>query len=120
MDLRVTTIRLEDSYHSSDIEWLETTRSLLMEHADTAEPPLLLIDMANTSFIGSLFVNLLFTTRRRFASRGGQMALCSLNPYCEEVLRVVQFHTICPIYRTVEEAVVQMTAAEHADPDCAS
>ncbi len=101
----VTILELGPSYASLDIKALEAFGEVLFSEAAYAEPPRLLLDLAHTSFIGSAFIELLVRAWKRLKTRGGSMALCGLQPFCLEVLRIVRLDTVLPMHPTRSEAI---------------
>lgn len=105
----VTVVELGASYASLDGPDLETAGSLLLSLAATAEPPLLVLDMARTELIGSTFLELLVRAWKRLRERGGHMALCGLTPFCAELLAVTHLTALWDTFPTQEEAVAAIS-----------
>ena len=105
----ITTVELESRYDIAGNVKFERTKDLLTKQSKTIDPPRLLLDFNHTTFFGSNFVGLLFALRRTLVDRGGRLALCSVSPECLKVLEVVRFHTVCPIYKTRNEAIKALT-----------
>jgi anti-sigma B factor antagonist len=102
---KCTIIELGTSYDSLDVDSLDAVGGLLLTQAATAEPPRIIVDFSQTTFIGSTFIELLVRAWRRVSQRGGTLATCGLHPFCAEVLRVTRLETLWPSYATREEAV---------------
>jgi anti-sigma B factor antagonist len=100
-----TVVELGARYDSLDLDALNDAGSLLLTQAVSADPPRLVIDMSQTSFIGSTFIELLIRTWRRLNQRNGSMVLCGLQPFCAEILRVTRLETLWSCYPTRNEAV---------------
>lgn len=111
-----TVIELGKSYDSLDLDALNEIGSVLLTHARDAEPPRLVLDMSQTGFIGSTFIELLVRTWKRLRERGGTLSLCELQPFCQEVLRVTHLETIWPCYPTRDEAIRMMEKPQEAIP----
>jgi len=105
----VTVIELGSSYESLDEPALEDFGGLLLTKAATVEPPRLLLDLSQTSFIGSTFIELLVRAWKRLASRGGTMALCAVQPFCAEVIHVTRLDTLWEIFPTRDMAIDALT-----------
>ena len=101
----VTVIELGPSYESLDEPDLEDLGSLLLTKAATIEPPRLLLDLSQTRFIGSTFIELLVRAWKRLASRGGTMALCAVQPFCAEVIHVTRLDTLWEMFSTRDRAI---------------
>jgi anti-sigma B factor antagonist len=100
-----TVIELGTSYDSLDLDALNDAGSLLLTQAASIAPPRLVLDMSQTDFIGSTFIDLLMRTWKRLAERHGVMVLCGLRPFCAEVLRAARLESLWPCYAAREEAI---------------
>lgn len=101
----VTVIGLGIEYENLDEHLLDRLREVMLEVAKTADPALLVLDLSNTKFFGSAFIEILFGLASCLQSRGGQFALCGLTPYCREVLTITHLDSLWPIFANREEAV---------------
>ncbi len=101
----VTIIELGPSYDSLDDRELEDFGGLLLAEATHADPPWLVLDFSQTTLIGSSFIELLVRAWKRLRQREGAMALCNLQPFCEEVLQVTRLDTLWGTFATREEAM---------------
>ena len=91
---------------------LDALTSELLAVATAANPPLLLLDMAQTTFFGSAFLETLFRVWKNLQSRpNAKMGLCNVYTYCREVLEITHLDKIWPIYATREEALAAMQSA---------
>ncbi|HUT11461.1 MAG TPA: STAS domain-containing protein [Thermoguttaceae bacterium] len=102
----VTIIELGPSYESLDDETLEEIGGLLLTKATVADPPRVVLDLSKTTYLGSTFIELLVRAWKRLRERGGTLALCGLQPYCQEVLRISRLDTLFEILPTRDQAVV--------------
>jgi anti-anti-sigma factor len=107
----VTILQLDASYASLDDVSLEKLGEVLLSEATYAEPPRLLLDLSRTQFIGSRFIELLVRAWKRLKMRGGSMALCGVQPFCAEVLRVARLDTLWTSYATRGEAIVALSTS---------
>ena len=106
----VTVVVLRENYDNLDDEALDADSELLLESANTVDPPLLLLDMSNTQFFASEFLGRLFRVWQRLKKRGGKLAVCSASDLCGEVLSVIRVDTIWTITKTREEAIEKLKA----------
>jgi anti-sigma B factor antagonist len=104
----ITIIELGASYDSLDDRSLEEFGEVLLAEATYADPPQLILDLSRTGFIGSSFIELLVQAWKRLKQRQGNMALCALQPFCAEVLRIARLDTIWSIYPSRSEALAAM------------
>lgn len=101
----VTIVRLDREYDALDVERHRLISGLLLDQADVASPPRLLLDMSATNYIGSSFIELLFRVWKRLQQRHGTMAICGLTPFCFEVLTVTGLEKLWPLYTDCDEAL---------------
>jgi anti-sigma B factor antagonist len=104
----VTVIELGPSYESLDDDALEEMGGLVLTAASTSNPPRLVLDLSQTTFFGSMFIELLVRAWKRLSERDGTMALCGLQPFCAEVIRVTRLDTLWDTYATRGEAVAAL------------
>ncbi len=100
-----TIFELGEGYDSLDTDALDEAGGILLTHAATVEPPCILLDFSKTNFIGSTFIEIMVRTWKRLNERGGTLAVCGLQPFCVDVLRVTKLETLWPSYATREEAL---------------
>lgn len=101
----VTVIALGNEYENLDEHLLDKLREVMLGVAQTADPPLVVLDLSNTKFFGSAFIEILFSLSNCLKGRSGSFALCSLTSYCEEVLRITHLDSIWPVYANRDLAV---------------
>ena len=101
----ITVIELGTGYESLDEETLEEIGAVLLTKSATVEPPVMVLDLSQTSYIGSMFIELLVRAWKRLKERGGTMVLCGVQPFCAEVLRTTRLDEIWPLYPSREQAV---------------
>ena len=101
----VTIVELGPSYESLDKGAIAEMGDVLLNQATEAEPPRMVLDLSETNYIGSAFVELLVRVWKRLTQRGGTMALCGLRPFCTEVLRVTRLDRLWNAFPTRDQAV---------------
>jgi len=101
----VTVVCTGSTYAALELQALQELGEALLCEAAHADPPRLVIDMSETEFIGSSFIELVVRAWKRIRSRDGAMALCAVRPFCREVLSVSHLDTIWMIRTTRVEAV---------------
>jgi len=106
----VTIISTGPNYAALELQALEELGEAILSEAANATPPRLVIDMSETRFAGSSFIELLVRAWKRIQSRHGMMALCAVQPFCHEVLSVSRLDTIWPIYASRAEALNALAA----------
>lgn len=77
-------------------EPLHESLTMLPQLADLVVPARLQLDMTHVKFIGSAFIGLLVTVRKRLAGRGGTFELRNANKYCQTTIRLVGLEKLLP------------------------
>lgn len=107
----VTVIQLGPEYENLDERLLEGLRGAALEVSKAADPPWVVIDLSNTRFFGSAFIEILFRLWNRMNSRpGGQFAISGLTPYCAEVLKITHLDSLWKIFPDRASAVAALAA----------
>jgi anti-sigma B factor antagonist len=108
----VTVITLGSEYESLQETELETLKGTLLETAERADPPLIVLDLSNLRYFGSALIESLFRTWNHLKSRpGGRLALCGLTSYCREVVEITHLDQLWSIFETRDQAVRSMKTA---------
>lgn len=86
-----------------------TTESLTALEADVdrllgADGTLLVVDLAETSFLGSAGLGLFVKLGKRLQERGGGVALARARPPVQRLLRAVGLGQVLPHFEGVEQA----------------
>ena len=66
--------------------------------------PLIVVDLTDVNYFGSMFLSLLLRCWKLANSRGGMMALAGVSPHARELLHVTSLDMIWPMYPTRREA----------------
>jgi anti-anti-sigma factor len=106
----VTVIELDAEYDALDEARFDQARDLLLTEAQTAQPPLVALDLSRTAYIGSAFIEVMFRMGKRLRQRGGQLVLCGLQPFCAEVLRATRLDTMFDSYTNAQDASAALSA----------
>lgn len=102
----VTIFVLGPKYDSLDMDELDRLGGLLLDMVEQSDqPPRFVIDLKDTRYVGSMFIEKLFRAWKRLQENGGAMALCCLNDFCLEVLEITNLTRIWTICKTREEAI---------------
>jgi anti-sigma B factor antagonist len=102
----VTVVTLGPEYESLEETELETLKGTLLDVAERAEPPLVLLDLSQLRFFGSALIEALFRAWNHLKVRpGGQLSLCGLTSYCREVVEITHLDQLWSIFETRDEAV---------------
>ena len=111
VDSGVTVIGLGPAYQIVDEHVLDGgLGGTLKEIADEADPPLVVLDLSQTRFFGSSFIEILFRLWTQLQARpGGNFAMCGLTPHCLDVLKITHLDTLWRLFPNREEAVRSLT-----------
>jgi len=112
VDGGVTVIGLGPAFHVVDEHVLDGgLGGTLMEIADEADPPLVVLDLSHTTFFGSSFIEILFRLWTQLQARpGGNFAICGLTPHCLDVLKITHLDTLWRLFPNRGEAVSALAA----------
>ncbi len=102
----VTLISLGREFDNLDEKLLDEVKDIILDAANAADPPLIVLDLSNVSFFGSSFIEVLFRIWNRVnGQEGGKFGICGLTPYCKEVLEVTHLDRLWGIFETKAEAL---------------
>ncbi|HXY33401.1 MAG TPA: STAS domain-containing protein [Planctomycetaceae bacterium] len=102
----VTVVTLGPEYESLEETELETLKGALLEVAERADPPLVVLDLSQLRFFGSALIEALFRAWNHLKGRpGGRLSLCGLTSYCREVVEITHLDQLWSIFETRAEAV---------------
>lgn len=106
----VTCIRLGPEFENLDEHVLDMIRSKMLDTAQAADPPRVIVDLQYTSFFGSSFIEVLFRIWNRINGMpGGRFGISGLTDYCREVLEVTHLDKLWSLYPTFDEAVKDLS-----------
>ena len=101
----VTVIHLGPEYESLDDHVTSELRTVLLDAVDDSESPLVVMDLPNTTFFGSSFIEILLQMWKRLGSRKGAFALSGLTPNCAEVIEIAHLDTLWQLFSDRDQAV---------------
>lgn len=95
---------------SSEVETLqwelvEQASELVLAPIAEMDTPLVIVDLSEVEFFGSVFLSLLLRTWKSVFQHGGTMVLCGVSNRARELLKLTALDTLWAIYETREEAV---------------
>ena len=95
---------------SSSIEtmrWdlIEQAADVLMKPLSRDEAPMVVFDLSDVRYFGSVFLQLLLRCHTRIKPRGGELVLCGVSGMARELLRITALDTLWAIYDTREQAL---------------
>ncbi len=104
----VTVIRLGPDYESLDESLLDELRAVILQVAETADPPRVVLDLSHTKFFGSAFIEILFRAWNRLKARGGAFALSGLTEYCAEIIEITHLDRLWTVFADRDAAVAAL------------
>jgi anti-sigma B factor antagonist len=104
----VTIVALGPEYDSLDEATIGDLERTLLAAMAAADPPRMVLDLANTRFLGSRFIEVVVRAWKRLRDRRGELALCNLNPFCYDVLERTQLNRLWRVYPSRGEAVAAL------------
>lgn len=105
----VTVVTLGERYSNFNEAEMQRLQELLLELPDSQEPPLVVLQMRETEYIASHFLEIVYRGWSRISKRpGSRFALCELSEHCAEVILVTKLSEIWEIYDTLEDALTAL------------
>ncbi|QDT35935.1 STAS domain-containing protein [Stratiformator vulcanicus] len=84
---------------------IEQAADVVMEPLADHAVPMVVFDLSEIDYFGSVFLALMIRCHKFVRSKGGEMVLCGATPKARELLHVTALDTIWAIYDTREEAL---------------
>jgi anti-sigma B factor antagonist len=84
---------------------IEPSAEIVMTPLRDLDPPMVVMDLSDVTYFGSVFLALLLRCHKHVKSRGGELVLCGASKMALELLRVTALDTLWAIYETREEAL---------------
>jgi anti-anti-sigma factor len=83
----------------------EQVAEVIMAPVRMQDSPLIVFDLSEVDYFGSMFLAILLRCWKRATAKGGTMALAGVSEHARELLRVTSLDLIFPIYPTRREAM---------------
>lgn len=98
---------IEPTNEVESMEWelIEQAAEIVLQPLKREPAAGVIVDLAQVSYFGSVFLSLLLRCHKLVKQQGGEMVLCGVSPRARELLEVTDLDTIWAIYDTREEAV---------------
>ncbi len=84
---------------------IEQAAQIVMAPLHDQEIPMVVVDLTEVTYFGSVFLALLLRCHKHVKSRGGELVLCGASSMASELLRVTALDTLWAIYDSREEAL---------------
>src|SRR5262245_276637 len=89
---------------------IEQAAEIVMSPLREQDVPMVVFDLSDVSYFGSVFLALLLRCHKFVKSRGGELVLAGASKMASELLRVTALDTLWAIYDTREEALEALAA----------
>jgi anti-anti-sigma factor len=86
-------------------ELIEQASDLVLGPISRMETPLVIIDLSEVDYFGSVFLSLLLRTWKSVFQHGGTMVLCGVSKRARELLKLTALDTLWAIYDSRAEAM---------------
>jgi anti-sigma B factor antagonist len=86
-------------------ELIEQAAEIGMEPLKQLESPMVVFDLSEVSYFGSVFLALLLRCHTAVKSRGGELVICGASKMARELLKITALDTLWAIYNTRDEAL---------------
>jgi anti-anti-sigma factor len=102
-----STVVIVPASNVESMRWdlIEPAADVVMDPLREHEVPMIVFDLSDVSYFGSVFLALLLRCHKFVKSRGGELVLCGASKMANELLRVTALDTLWAIYDTREEAL---------------
>ncbi len=89
------------------MQWdlIEQAATIVLAPIDERKSSMVVFDLSEVSYFGSVFLALLLRCHKLVCSRGGELVLCGASEMASELLRITALDTLWAIYDTQEEAL---------------
>ena len=92
---------------AAGLQWdlMDPAAGIILGPLKAQAVPMVIFDLSQMVYFGSVFLALLLRCHKLVASCGGELALCGANKMARELLRVTSLDTLWNIYDSREEAL---------------
>ncbi|MDP1798339.1 MAG: STAS domain-containing protein [Planctomycetaceae bacterium] len=86
-------------------ELIEQAAEIVMAPLKAHNSPMVVFDLSEVSYFGSVFLALLLRCHTAVKSRGGELVLCGASKMARELLRITALDTLWAIYDKKDQAL---------------
>ncbi|MBI3462322.1 MAG: STAS domain-containing protein [Planctomycetes bacterium] len=105
-------VHLGPEYNSLDDQILDEVEHFLLACIDPPEVKNLVVDVSNTTFFGSRFIEVLFRAYNRIQRKEGRFSLTGLKGHPLDVILISKLQRIWELLPTPEEAIRKFNSGE--------
>jgi len=101
------TVLITPASDIEDLKWdlVEQAAEIVMSPMREQEVPMVIFDLSEVSYFGSVFLALLLRCHKLVKSRGGELVICGASDLAVELLRITALDTLWAIYDSRKEAL---------------
>lgn len=90
-----------------DMRWetIEQAAEVVMAPLKDVATPMVVVDLTDVKYFGSVFLSLLLRCHKYVKMRGGELVLCGPSAMAKELLGITALDTLWAIYDTRQEAM---------------
>jgi anti-anti-sigma factor len=95
------------AHEVESLRWdlIEQAAAIVMAPLKKTQTPMVVFDLSEVKFFGSVFLSLLLRCHKYAKTRGGELVMCGPSPLARELLAVTSLDTLWAIYDTRQEAI---------------
>lgn len=101
------TVVITPAANVEEMHWelIEQAAEIVMAPLRSQDVPMIVFDLTEVNYFGSVFLALLLRCHKFVKSRGGELVICGASKMAKELLRVTALDTLWAIYETRDEAL---------------
>ncbi len=101
----VVVVTPASNIESMSWDLIEQAAEVIMAPLRDQDMPMIIVDLGQVDYFGSVFLALLLRCHKYAKSRGGELVLCAASPLALELLRITALDTLWAMYDTLDEAL---------------
>ncbi len=94
---------------SMNWDLIEQAATIVMAPLQELEVPMVIFDLSEVKYFGSVFLALILRCHKFVKSKGGELVICGASKLARELLHITALDTIWAIYDSREEALEALT-----------
>lgn len=101
------TVVIIPAHNVESMSWdlIEQAAEIVMAPLREIEVPMVVFDLSEVNYFGSVFLAMLLRCHKLVKSSGGELVLCGASKMASELLRITALDTLWAIYDTREDAL---------------
>lgn len=88
---------------------IEQAAEIVMAPLKDMTPPMVIFDLGEVRFFGSVFLSLLLRCHKFVKTKGGELLLCGASAMARELLSITALDTLWAIYDTRDQALAAVS-----------